>query len=349
MSDLIGTSGGNSSISFWRKPEGKTGMVFLAGLIGLGVWALAKLIPFFTWFFTSLLHIGILALGVGVLWYVITDKQVRTLAWYMFRSLMRAITGLYIELDPIGIVENYIRDLRQRIVLLRQQISLVKGQIRALDERIVQNETEREQSMKLMTAAKAKGKENVLVFQARRAGRRQSTSMTYKKMKERLEIVYRVLVKLAENAELVAMDKEDEVDQAKINFKTMKKAQSAFRSAMSVLKGDPDKVAIFEQAMEHMANEVAMANGEIDVFLDTSRGFLESLDLQNMSYEEDALKMLEDWEKRSDTLLLKPGEKQLLLAESSSPLTPLELSNPQPVTISRRDAGQVFDDFLEKK
>ncbi len=331
--------------SFWSRPEGKTGLIFGAGLFGLLGWGLYKILPYAIKIMSNLLHLSLLAIGFGALMYVVFDPKFRSIIWYLYRSLMRAVTGIFVTIDPIGIAKNYIKHLRERLVVLGEQIGSVKEQIRAVDSMIQQNNKEVESSMEIMSQAKKTGNSKVVVFQSRKAGRRQESTLSLQKMKERLELVYRVLIKLAENAELVADDKEDEVKQREREFRAMKASRSALRAAIGVLNGDPDKLDIFEQAMEHMTNDIALAYGEIDTFLDTSRGFLDSLDLQSMSFEEDGLKMLEEWEKKSDTFLLKPEEKQLLLAESTSPLTPLRIVEGDPVPV-RRKPDTSIDDFL---
>lgn len=332
--------------SFWSRPEGKTGAILGVGIIGLVGWGLYKVLPYAISVVSNLLYLSLLTIAFGALMYVIFDPQFRTIVWYMYRSLMRAITGIFVTIDPIGIVKNYIKNLRERLLVLSEQISLVKQQIRAVDQMIEQNKKEVDDSLSLMSAAKKAGNQKVVVFQSRKAGRRSESTMSLQKMKVSLEKVYRVLLKLAENAELIADDKEDEVKQKEREFKAMKASRSALRSAIGVLKGDPDKMDIFEQAMEHMTNEVALAYGEIDTFLDSSRGFLDSLDLQSMSFEEDGLKMLEEWEKKSDTFLLRPEEKQLLLAESTSPLTPLRIEEGEKVPV-RRKPDTSIDEFFK--
>ncbi|MEQ1839944.1 MAG: hypothetical protein ABL994_06025, partial [Verrucomicrobiales bacterium] len=87
--------------------------------------------------------------------------------------------------------------------------------------------------------------------------------------------------------------------------------------------------------------------GEIDTFIDTSRGVLESIDLTNMTFEEKGLEMLAEWEKRSDSFLLKPEEKQLLLAESTSPLTPLRIAEGEAVPVRNKRTAVDLDDFLK--
>ena len=89
--------------SFWRRPEGKLGAFFL--IAGAAVIAIYH-VPIFS-FITSLLKgtISTIALGAVVLalLYMIFDKRVRNLIWYMYKSFMRWITGLFVQIDPAAI------------------------------------------------------------------------------------------------------------------------------------------------------------------------------------------------------------------------------------------------------
>ena len=121
------------------------------------------------------------------------------------------------------------------------------------------------------------------------------------------------------------------MDQVKVKEqerKAIRASHSAMKSAMSIIKGDADKRAIFDQAMEHIADDVANKVGEMERFMEMSANFMNSIDLQNGVFEEEGLKMLEEYEKKSTLLLLGGKEKMDDV---------LELK--QPVIQSRSDSG----------
>ena len=63
------------------------------------------------------------------------------------------------------------------------------------------------------------------------------------------------------------------------------------------------------QPQEFIANDISMKTGEMERFLETSKNFMDSIDLQNGVFEEDGMKMLEDWEKNADTIFLTEDDK----------------------------------------
>ena len=106
---------------------------------------------------------------------------------------------------------------------------------------------------------------------------------------------------------------EDTVDQVKVKEqerKAIRASHSAMSSAMSIIKGDSDKRAMFDQAMEVIADDVSNKVGEMERFMEMSSDFMNSVDLQNGVFEEQGLKMLEEYEKKS-TLLLLGGKENV--------------------------------------
>jgi len=98
-------------------------------------------------------------------------------------------------------------------------------------------------------------------------------------------------------------------------------------SAMSVIKGDPDKKAMFDAALEAVAEDVSQKVGEMERFMELSQNFMQSIDLQNGVFEEEGLKMLEKWENESVSLLLG-GEKEQLLISANNESDVLDLNAP---------------------
>ena len=67
---------------------------------------------------------------------------------------------------------------------------------------------------------------------------------------------------------------------------------------------------MFDQAMEVIADDVSNKVGEMERFMEMSSDFMNSVDLQNGVFEEQGLKMLEEYEKKS-TLLLLGGQENV--------------------------------------
>ncbi|NJK85694.1 MAG: hypothetical protein HC906_06740 [Bacteroidales bacterium] len=88
--------------SFWQKPEGKTGILGIIGMIAGGGYLLYKALPFLISLTQNILHLSFLLLGLGALIYIVLDPKIRNLIFYLYKSFVRKITGIFIQIDPIG-------------------------------------------------------------------------------------------------------------------------------------------------------------------------------------------------------------------------------------------------------
>jgi hypothetical protein len=189
---------------------------------------------------------------------------------------------------------------------------------------IDQNEKDRKQSLEFAGEAKKQNKQNIFVLKARKAGRLEESNMTLNALYTKMEMLYRVLNKMYETSLVLIEDLEDEVKVKTMERNAIKASYSAFRSAVRIIKGDPDKKEIFDQAMDFLAEDYGRKLGEIEHFMEISSGVIDSIDVQNGVYAEDALKKLDEWEKQGDSILLG-DQKKMLIAVANDPTNVLEL------------------------
>jgi hypothetical protein len=313
--------------SFWERPEGTTGMVIgIPILLAAGV-ALYKLLPYLI----TLLQNAITAVALGVVLfimiYVLTDKRFRTLCWYAYKSIMRALTSIFITIDPIGILKNYVDKLKDNAREMNEQIGNLRGQMRKLQITISQNEKNRIDALKMADAARKNEKNAVFALKARKAGRLEESNLTLQNLYERMELLYRVLLKMYETCLVLIEDMSDEVDVKTREREAILASYSAYKNASKIIHGEKDKKEVFDMAMEYLADDYGKKLGEIENFMTISQSFIDSVDLQNGIYEEDAMKKLEEWEKKGDSILLG-NQKKLLIAQASDPNLVLDLNKP---------------------
>ncbi len=312
MSDSVSFNNPDSKPkSFWKRPEGTTGAIFMIGILaGLGYLVFANI----GWIIAALsnvLYMTGLLLALGAVLYVVLDPRARNLVWYMYKSVMRWVTGLFVNIDPIGILKSYVEDLESNLVKMRKQIGAIRGQMRKLKNLMEKNAKDIEQNLQLAAAARDANKEKQLLLSTRKAARLKETNQKYAQLHQKMEILYRILNKMHSNSEILLEDTKDQVQLKEQERKAIRASHSAMKSAMSVISGDPDKRAMFDAAMEAIADDVANKVGEMEQFMEMSADFMESVDLQNGIFEEKGLQMLEEWEKKSTLLLLNSGKQEL--------------------------------------
>jgi len=227
---------------------------------------------------------------------------------YMYKSVMRWVTGVFVTIDPIGILKNYVDDLQNNLSKMSKQIGNLKGQMRKLKDIHKSNEKEIHDSLMMAKVARDKGQEKQMTLSSRKAARLQESNKKYDSLLSKMEILHRVLRKMYENSEVLLEDTKDQVKVKEQERKAIRTSHGAMKSAMNIISGNSDQRMMFDQAMEAIADDVAMKIGEMEQFMDMSSNFMDSVDLQNGMFEEQGMKMLEEWEKKSSLLLLSGGQ-----------------------------------------
>lgn len=331
--------------SFWKKPEGVTGALVLAGIVIGGGYLVATFTAAILAFLatTAGMVVGLLTLGLII--FMAIDPKTRTLVSYMYKSFMRWITGLFIQINPIAILKGYVDDLKDNLRKMNRQINKLRKQMHVLKEMIKNNQKEIKSNMAMASKAKASNKNAQMILKSRKAGRLKDSNIKLEDLYRKMEVLYRVLGKMYENSAILVEDVQDQVMVKETERKALMAGHSAMKSAMNVIKGDNDKKAMFDAALEAIADDVSNKVGEMEQFMDMSESFMQSVDLQNGVFEEEGLKMLEKWEAQSTSLLLGTAKEELIL-QANNEEDILDLSHPvkEPEVLGRDNQ---YDDFFD--
>lgn len=334
------------SKSFWSKPEGITGMIFLFGIVfGLGYLIYSSLAGILAFATSGTLGTVVSLLVLGLVVFMAIDKNTRTVFSYMFQSLMRWITNIFIKTDPISVIKRYVADLKANLTKMNRQIGQLRGQMHQLKEVIFNNKKAIDSNLSIANQAAQSNNQKQVVLQTRKAGRLQDSNLKLEDLYKKMEVMYRVLAKMYENSEILVEDVQDQVSVKETERKAILASSNAMKSAMSIIKGDPDQKAMFDEAMEAIADDVANKVGEMERFMEVSKNFMQSIDLQNGVFEEKGLEMLEQWEKESNSFLLG-GAKIDILSKANDNDDVLDLSEPIKKPIKEGRTNQ-YDSLFE--
>jgi phage shock protein A len=306
--------------SFWKRPEGTLGAIVLLALLGGAGFLLVTNIAAITAFMGNVLGLALIILALGVLLYMVLDPKMRNLVSYMYKSVMRKITSVFITIDPIGILKNYIEDLEDNLSKLSEQIGNLMGQSKKLSRMHKENEEEITKQLKLAAKAKELGDEKNMLLSTRKAARLKDVNENYAQLLKKMEILKRVLKKMYSNSEVLLEDTRDQVKVKEVERKAIRTSHSAMKSAMNIIAGNSDKRVMFDAAVEHIADDVANKVGEMERMMELSNDFMNTIDLQNGAFEEKGLQMLEEFERKSSLLLLDSGREisdELILKEKA--------------------------------
>ena len=333
--------------SFWSRPEGITGGLFLAGILGGGAYLLYKFGLSLLALLTSSTPVMILTIIImtGLL-YVLLDSRMRAGIWFMYKSLMRWITSWFIKIDPISILKSYVEDLEENLTNMKRQLNKLRSQMHVLGELIYKNKKAVEENLQIASKAKKAKDETQVILKTRKAGRLRDSNVRLEELYRKMDVLYRVLNKMYQNSYILKEDIADQVKLKEQERKAILASHSAMNSAMNIIKGDKDKLLAFDMALEAVADDVSNKVGEMERFMEVSKTFMDSIDLQNGVFEEEGLRLLEQWEKEGMSPLLGE-EKQTLLQEESVGSDTLDLSKPVKEPVVREDRENQYDSFFD--
>jgi len=332
--------------SFWKRPEGVTGAIVLGGVaVGIGL-LLVNFLPALVALMSNTLALAGMLVVLGIILYMVLDPKMRNLVWYMYKSVMRKITGIFIQIDPIGILKSYVDDLKDNLRKMNRQISQLRGQMHKLQEMIINNRKEIRSNLDLASKAKQKNKQAQMILKSRKAGRLKESNMKLEDLYQKMEVLYRVLRKMYENSEIMLEDIQDQVMVKDQERKAIHASNSAMKSAMNIISGNADKRAVFDQALEAIADDVSSKVGEMERFMEMSENFMQSVDLQNGVFEEEGLRMLEKWENEGVSLILGE-EKNNLILEAADDDNVLDLSQPVKKPVRAGNHNNQYDTFFD--
>ena len=236
--------------------------------------------------------------------------------------------------------------MKSNLRKMNKQIGKLRGQMHKLQELIHNNKKQIQSSITTASRAKEMNKKAEVILKTRKAGRLRESNMKLEDLYKKMEVMYRVLTRMYENSEILLEDVKDQVMVKEQERKAIHASHSAMKSAMSVIQGDKDKRAMFDMALEKVADDVSQKVGEMERFMDMSSNFMESIDLQNGVFEEEGMKMLEKWEREGASLILG-DEKDDILVAANSEENVLDLNAPIASPMRAEGHRNQYDSFFE--
>ncbi|WP_026351471.1 hypothetical protein [Hymenobacter aerophilus] len=271
--------------SFWSRPEGIFGLVVLAGLLGAGLIYFNQIVLFLIEVASNTLHLALLLAALGVVVFLLTSRDVRTAVFFLFKTLMRKIVGLVVQLNPIAILKIYVDDLRQKRRKMQGQIDTLAGQLVKLNKKINENNAEIKQKFaeanKAGTMLERPGmKETASLATIEGAGLQEMNNKLLP-LQRNIQQVLAFMEKVNQSADYIIKETEIKVRLKEVEYKLVKESSNALRTAVSIFKGDPDKKFYFDESMEYIQDDMSQKLGEMKRAMDLSMDFINSVDVQN--------------------------------------------------------------------
>ena len=267
------------------------------GIAGVG-YLLYLLLPIMISLASNVLYLILMLFAIGILGYILTSKKFWNTFKVAYFIIMRRITGFFIKIDPVAILEDYIRDLKKRIREVEENITLVRGLKKKNERRLKEVEDKRDTTILEIKQYRQRGQE---VFAKQKEGLLVLYEKSVQDRRARLETSEKwldALTKLQQYATFSVSINEEKVKLFKDEYEELKAQGKAFRSIKSALNGDPDMMENFETAVEIMENEMSMNLGEIEAMIDETNGLLGQADMENAVISDKAQAILQKYDKQ---------------------------------------------------
>lgn len=297
----IGGNDDPAKKSFWNRPEGVVGFLFLAAFAAMGLVYFNKVVEFLIKVTENTLYLAVLLAALGVLIFLFTSKDVRTAVFFLFKTMMRKIAGLVIQLDPIAIMKIYIDDLKDKRRKMQGQIDQLAGQLVKLNKKINENNDSIKQKFAEANKAQAMAdkpgmKEAASLATIEGAGLQEMNEKLFP-LQRNIQTVLAFMEKVNTSADYIIKETEIKVKLKEAEYRIVKESSNALRTAVSIFKGNPDKKFYFDESMEYIQDDMSKKLGEMKRAMDLSMDFINSVDIQNGVLSDKGQAMLEAYNK----------------------------------------------------
>jgi hypothetical protein len=128
--------------SGWSRPENYTQWIPVIALGAAGFYFLDKILPFVQSVLENLLYTGVLGIGVALMVGLVMSKDLHRLGYSYYRSAIRWLTNLVVRIDPISILRDGIRRVKQNLENMSASEAELASQERSLEQLIASNTKE---------------------------------------------------------------------------------------------------------------------------------------------------------------------------------------------------------------
>lgn len=306
--------------SFWKRPEGKVGKWFNFMLIAGLCFFLYNYRTDITSFVRDLTHMIWACVGLAITLYVILDNKLRNLLSFIYMQMMRGVTGIFVEMDPVTAIKNKIAKMWEKRKEMGDQLVAVKGGLNRLQSLINENEKNRVLALNKMKYARDKGDNSGFDFASKSAARYEESNERMQPQLERLTKVYETGSFFYNNAENVIRDKEEDLNLKISEFEIMKSSSKLVSAAAGIFAGNQAEDQIYNQSYDFMMQSIANSSAELDVFVDSSKGVMSQINLENGAMSEKGIKMLTEFEQQTAGFTSLNGGKQPVKLSAKSSL-----------------------------
>lgn len=307
-----------SAKKFWNKPEGKFAMACNIAIAAVVFWFWGSIVPFLLGTVENTLFLILYAIAVLAVLYLLFDKSFRRFIWYLYRAGMRALTSMFVNMDPIGVLKTILENAKSKKEEFEETVAEIRGQRVKLDRSLSTNTQQFEESMNKLNLAKRqkadadpvkrRNAERVDVLESKQAERLERRIKRQTEHMKRYDFVVQVLTRYREVCEDTILDISREIEDRQQDRDQSTSFSKGMKAAFGILRGSPEDMEMQDMAIETLERDYAQRMGEVENILDITKNVVIQADFNDDAAMEKAAHLLDNWKhKDSDVPLDKKG------------------------------------------
>ena len=318
---LLGPPPSESGLPAWQKPEKVAGWVFVAALVGAGVYYWGQILPYLLDIVFDSVKLGVGLGALFVLFLLATNKRIQAGLWYLGQRTFRTLAGIFVNTDPIGIMEDYISNTEKEARQMEGEIGHIEGAHELVKRKLAANSTQMQEYLALADSATRQGEKDAAESYASRAAQIQDYNQRLQPMATTTANVSLVMRQILKAALRQIDGSKFKVNLLKDEYELVKRTSSGMRAAMNILRGDPDKKYFFDLATDRVAQDMAQQLGQIKQAMRYSQEFVKEMDIQNGVMSEQGQRLLDRYQKGDFNALMQDEPKVRLTTAQTAKAT----------------------------
>ncbi|GAB3739416.1 hypothetical protein GCM10027594_19630 [Hymenobacter agri] len=294
---LLGPPSPADGLPSWQKPEKVAAWVFVAALVGAGVYYWGKILPYLLDIVFNSVKLGIGLGALFVLFLLATNKRIQAGIWYLGQRIFRTAASIFVNTDPIGIMEDYIANTEKEARNMEAEVGHIEGANELVKRKMEANNAQMKEYLALAASAQRQGEKDASESYASRAAQLEDYNKRLQPMATTTANVSLVMRQILKAALRQIDNSKFKVNLLKDEYALVKRTSSGMRAAMNILRGDPDKKYFFDLATDRVAQDMAQQLGQIKQAMRYSQEFVKEMDIQNGVMSEKGQHLLDQYQK----------------------------------------------------
>lgn len=300
----------------------QTGGTFGLAIIAIGVILLIFNLPAILAWATNLLKLILVVGVIALILFVATDSKIRLIVSTYYMLMIQKVIGQIVKIDPVSICRDKIRDMKRKISKIEEKMSKLNGVKIDLKAKIEEKKTDLNECLTRKQIAQRKGLTDAAIIEDRQSVRLADLCKDYIELEKSTSMWYDILSKISQKASFTVKDAENELDAKEEKYNIVKLSHSTFKSAMSIINGDPDELAIYNQAFKCINEDIMNKIGEMDRVL-VQGGMLDKIDVDNEVMSMKGIDLMKKYEELGidaifETMDTKPSDKAMDIFSKTS-------------------------------